>query len=513
MKEPVASPVASCPECGQLRATLDVALGQLDEARKQIADLQAEIHELRSQLNRNSSNSSSPPSVDPPGAPKPVIKAPTGRKPGGQPGHPGHHRHRLPPERVTKIVPYVPAICTHCQTPLPSEAAPGDPEPTWHQVAELPELAADVTEHQGHARTCTCCGHLNRGEIPPEIRAHVIGPRLAAVMSYLSGRHHIGRRGVEEIVETVFEVPTSLGSVSALEAETTAALASPYQEAQAAVREAPVKNTDETSWKEKGEKRWLWSAATATAALFVIHLRRNFAGLQALLGKAITGIVCSDRWSVYNKLPLNLRQICWAHLKRDFQKLVDRGGPAEAIGRVGLDVVECLFADWWAFRHGELDRPGLQARLDSIARELQGILEQGCSCADSKAATFCANLLALYPALWLFAAIEGVEPTNNHVERILRLGVLWRKNAFGCHSAAGCRFVERMLTVVQTLRLQNRPVLDYGMVQNRPFSGNTRGLSADPDRPRVGAGLRKSLVAVPRLQFCENRVYPRSSSQ
>ena len=276
-------------------------------------------------------------------------------------------------------MPYVPVICTHCQAPLPSEAAPGDPEPTWHQVAELPELAANITEYQGHARTCPCCGHLNRSEIPPEIRAHVIGPRLAAVMSYLSGRHHIGRRSVEEIVGTVFEVPTSLGSVSALEGETSAALASPYQEAQAAVREAPVKNTDETSWKEKGDKRWLWSTATATVAFFVIHLRRNFAGLQALLGETITGIVCSDRWSVYNKLPLNLRQICWAHLKRDFQKLVDRGGPAEAIGRVGLDVVECLFADWWAFRRGELDRPGLQARLEPIARELQGVLEQGCS--------------------------------------------------------------------------------------------------------------------------------------
>ena len=123
-------------------------------------------------------------------------------------------------------------------------------------------------------------------------------------MSYLSGRHHIGRRSVEEVVETVFEVPTALGSVSALEAETTAALAGPYQEVQEAVREAPVKNTDETSWKEKGEKRWLWAAATATAAFFVIHLRRNFAGLQALLGETITGIICSDRWSVYNKLPL-----------------------------------------------------------------------------------------------------------------------------------------------------------------------------------------------------------------
>ena len=276
-------------------------------------------------------------------------------------------------------MPYVPTICAHCQAPLPAEPGPGDPEPTWHQVAELPELAAVITEHQGHARTCPCCGHLNRGEIPPEIRAHVIGPRLAAVMSYFSGRHHIGRRGVEEVVETVFEVPTSLGSVSALEAETSAALAGPYQEAQAAVRDAPVKNTDETGWSEKGQKRWLWAAATATVAFFVIHLRRNFEGLQALLGETINGIVCSDRWAVYSKLPLELRQICWAHLKRDFQKLIDRGGPAEAIGRVGLEVVECLFADWWAFRRGELDRPGLQARLDPIARELQGVLEQGCS--------------------------------------------------------------------------------------------------------------------------------------
>jgi transposase len=448
------APGTECPECARLRRELDAALAR-------IVVLEAQAQELLTQLRRNSSNSSTPPSANPPGAPKPVVKTPTGRKPGGQPGHPGHHHRRLPPERVNTIVPYVPTICAHCQAPLPAAPGPGDPEPTWHQVAELPELAALVTEHQGHARTCPGCGCLNRGAIPPEIRAHVIGPRLAAVMSYFSSRHHIGRRGVEEVVETVFEVPTSLGSITALEAEASAALASPYQEAQVAVREAPVKNTDETGWSEKGQKRWLWGAATATVAFFVIHLRRNFEGLQALLGETINGIVCSDRWAVYSKLPLELRQICWAHLKRDFQKLIDRGGPAEAIGRMGLEVVECLFADWWAFRHGELDRPGLQARLGPMARELQDVLEQGCSCADSKAATFCANVLAVYPALWLFAALAGVEPTNNHAERILRLGVLWRKNAFGCHSAAGCRFVERMLTVVQTLRLQKRPVLDY----------------------------------------------------
>ena len=454
MSDLLSLPPAPCPECGILRAALE-------QARQQIAQLQAEIRELRSQLQRNSSNSSSPPSLDPPGAPKPVVKAPTGRKPGGQPGHPGHHRHRLPPARVTDVVPFVPTVCAHCQAALPHHPAPGDPEPTWHQVAEVPVLAAVITEYQGHARTCPCCGHTTRAEIPPEIRAHVVGPNLAAILSYFSGRHHLGKRGIEELVETVFEVPISLGMVTTLESEMSAALAPAHDEAKDEVRAAAVKNADETGWKQAGRRCWLWMAATATVAYFVIHARRNVAGLQALLGEAIQGIVGSDRWGAYNKLPLHQRQICWAHLKRDFQKLIDRGGPAEAIGRVGMDVVECLFADWWAFRRGDLDRAGLQARLDPMARELQEALEQGCGCADPKAVAFCENVLVLYPALWLFAAVEGVEPTNNHAERLLRLGVLWRKNAFGSHSEAGCQFAARMLTVVQTLRLQKRPVLDY----------------------------------------------------
>jgi transposase len=454
MNDGLAAPTPDCPQCAQLRK-------RVDELEAYVTELRALVRDLQQQVNRNSSNSSIPPSANPLNAPKPPPKPPSGRKPGGQIGHKGHHRQRLPPERVHEIVQYVPTVCTQCQAALPAAPQPGDPEPTWHQVAELPPLVAEITEHQGRARTCLECGCLNRAEIPLEVRAHVIGPRLAAVMSYFSGRLHLGRRLVEEVVETVFVVPTSLGSIITLEAETSTALASPYEEAGAAVRSAPVKNADETGWKEKGRKRWLWTAATATVAFFVIHLRRNFEGLQALLGDAISGVVCSDRWSVYSKLPLELRQVCWAHLKRDFQKLIDRGGPAEATGRAGLEVVECLFTDWWEFRNGGLGRAGLQARVAPIARELQEVLERGRGCADAKAATFCANLLELYPALWLFTVLDGVEPTNNHAERVLRTGVLWRKNAFGCHSAEGCRFVERMLTVVQTLRLQNRPVLEY----------------------------------------------------
>lgn len=261
MNDPLPAPTSNCPDCAKLLI--------------RIADLEAIVFELRQRLNQNSSNSSIPPSANPLNAPKRPAKPRGVRKQGGQPGHPGHHRRPLPIERIDHVVPYIPENCSHCQAKLPVEPSSSDPEPTHHQVAELPPLVAVVTEYQGHARTCRCCGQLNRAEIPPEIRAHCIGPRLAAVMSYFSGVHHISRRGVEEIVETVFEVPTSLGTIVALEAGTTAALDSAYQEVQSTVRNAPVKNTDETGCKQQGKKRWLWMSATATAALFKIHLKRS----------------------------------------------------------------------------------------------------------------------------------------------------------------------------------------------------------------------------------------------
>ena len=206
-----------------------------------ITVLEAQVKELLVQLQRNPSNSSTPPSANPLGAPKPTGKPPTGRKPGGQAGHRGHHRARLPADRVDAIVIYVPSACTACRTPLPVDPGPDDPGPSWHQVAELPRLAAVVTEHQAHARTCPGCGLLNQAAIPAEVRAHVIGPRLAAMMSYLSGRFHLSKRSVRELVEAAFEVPVSLGTVAALEQQTSAALTEAHDQARDAVRDAPVK--------------------------------------------------------------------------------------------------------------------------------------------------------------------------------------------------------------------------------------------------------------------------------
>jgi transposase len=325
----------------------------------------------------------------------------------------------------------------------------------------LPKALAAITEYQAHGRTCRGCGHVTWEKIPDEIRAHVIGPRLTAVMAYLSGRPHVSKRGIEEIVETVFDVPIALGTVANLEQEVSAALASAHEEARQAVQNAPVKNVDETGWKQAGKPCWLWAAATTMVACFVIHPTRSAAGLAALLGQKIKGIVGSDRWSVYGQLRLGSRQLCWAHLKRDFQKLVDRGGAAQTVGEMGLGAVEVLFEVWHRFRGGGISRRQMQYEIAGIRRTLREWLERGCASADSPAAHFCANVLAVEPALWTFVYKEGVEPTNNHIERLLRSGVLWRKNAFGCHSAGGCRFVERILTVVQTLRLQKRPVVEF----------------------------------------------------
>jgi transposase len=284
---------------------------------------------------------------------------------------------------------------------------------------------------------------------------------LAATLAYLAGCHHVGKRGLEEIAWAVFEVPLALGTVSHLEGQMSAALAVPHAEALAAVRAAPVKHVDETGWKQAGQRRWLWLAATSTVAAFLICTGRGFAALKALLGTGVIGLLTSDRWAVYDQWPLWRRQVCWAHLKRDFQKLVDRGGAAAPLGAALLRIERRVFEEWHLFRGGTFGRRALQNHLDAEAREFERLLEAGRGCADTKAAAFCENLLALLPAVWRFVVTEGIEPTNNHAERLLRRGVLWRKNAFGCHSAGGCRFVERILTAVQTLRLQGRPVLPY----------------------------------------------------
>ncbi|MSR48759.1 MAG: IS66 family transposase [Gemmataceae bacterium] len=428
---------------------------------KVVAALEKRVQDLEDRLGRNARNSSLPPSANPPGAPKPVVKKPTGRKPGGQPGHPFHSQYRFPPEQVKTTIQHIPDCCEKCACVFSKSHEGKDLEPRCHQMVELPPIVVEVTEYQAHGRRCPDCQHLTWGTIPSEVRRHRIGSRLGAVVSYLSEVPHVSKRGIEELLEGVFGVPISLGAVSKLEKEMSEALNTPHAEVLEAVRQAKSKNVDETGWKIHKAKAWMWSMASNTHAAFTIHFKRDQKALKSLIGDRIEGVYGSDRWWAYTILPVSQRQLCWAHLKRDFQKIVDRAGDGAWVGWKGLRYVALIFEWWHYYKAGKCSRKKLKTGVYSIQRRMRRLLEAGIECGEQKTARFCTNVLKFEAALWTFLDKKAVEPTNNHIERIIRSAVLWRKIGFGCHSLNGCRFVERILTVIKTLRLQSRNVLDY----------------------------------------------------
>jgi transposase len=271
----------------------------------------------------------------------------------------------------------------------------------------------------------------------------------------------VSQREAQEILGTVGHLAVGLGSIAALEAQVSAALAAPMAEAQTAVREQPVANVDETSWREQTQRCWLWVAVTALVTVFLVRPSRGSKSAKDLLGAAYAGIVGSDRWSGYTWLATAQRQVCWAHLVRDFTALVERGGGSKALGTTCLDVADRLFVLWYRVRDGTLDRATFILLVTPLQAELHALLTTGLTIPQAKTRHLCQNLLKVEAALWTFVTVSGVEPTNNAAERALRRAVLWRRRSFGTQSAAGSRFVARVLTAVATLRQQDRDVLDY----------------------------------------------------
>jgi len=430
---------------------------QVASLQQQVSTLQAEVEKLRERVNKNSQNSSKPPSSDPPQKrtyPKPEA---SGRKKGAQPGHFGKGRKLKPAEQVSRVVISKPVACATCGALLMGE----DPYPVRHQVSELPRVKPEVIEYQLHTLTCCACGAQNSAEWPADMPKGSFGERLQATVAYLGGRFGISHRDIQEALETIFHVEIGLGSIPAQEQVVSQAVEQPVEEAQQYVQTQSVVNLDETGWQQWTQSFWLWVCTTPAVTVFRLFQTRGAVGAEGLLGEDYDGIVGSDRYSAYNWLDPVKRQVCWAHLKRDFQALVERGGESKTIGRLLLAQVKQMFAWWHRVRDGTLARADFQAAMQPIRKEVRALLHIGTFVKHVITRRTCQNILKVEQALWTFVDHVGVEPTNNAAERALRRGVIWRRRSFGTQSENGSRFVERILTVVMTLRQQKRDVLDY----------------------------------------------------
>jgi len=415
------------------------------------------IAALEARINQNSSNSSRPPSTEPLHVKRQPPRPTSAKRRGGQPGHERHTRELVPPEQLTSSLDLKPHCCTGCGHSLDGH----DPEPLRHQVAELPEIRPEVIEYRLHRLTCPCCGTATRARLPADAPRGAFGPRLQAWAGLLSGAYRLSKRQVQRLFADLLGLSISTGMVAKLQRQAGEVLAGPMAEITEAVRKADAVHVDETGWREAGKKAWLWVAVAADATAFSIHRSRGHDGLEALLGEdpGRDQVIISDRFPTYTRAPN--RQLCWAHLRRDFQAMIDRGSGGESVGRKLLEQSRWVFTWWCRLGQGSIARTTLGSYVAGLRGVVRHLLGEGAACACAATAKVCRKVLEAEEHLWTFAGVEGVAPDNNAAERALRHGVIWRKLSLGTASEAGSRFVERLLSVVETCRRRGESVASY----------------------------------------------------
>lgn len=423
---------------------------------KRIESLEAEVDELKQRLGKSPRNSSLPPSSEHPHAKPASEPKPSGRKRGGQPGHEKAERALVPEERVDEFVVLKPDQCRRCGAALSGR----DPEPWRHQVWELPEIQPIITEYQRHRLECPCCGTTTCAQLPDGVPAGQSGPRLVAFVALLMAHFRQSKRRVSLFCETVLHAPMSPGLVIKLQKQATCALRPAYEELVGALPNQHHLHIDESPTKEANRNAWLWTFVATSFTVFVHRLSRAGDVLDDVLTENFAGIVTCDRARMYWRLPT--LQWCWAHLKRDFQALADSPARvAKDLGRKLLNETKTVFRQWSRCRDGTISRTGLKSSLGTTRRAIEALLERGYACRHARTAEICRELCWHRQRLWTFLDHAGVEPTNNAAERSLRHAVIWRKLSFGTQSAAGSRFVDTLLTVIETCRQQDRDVLAF----------------------------------------------------
>jgi transposase len=433
------------------------------------------LEALEEKLNKNSRNSSLPPSKDGFGAKsknkdkpkrKPLKMAKVRQKP---------ERKVYGKEDCQKLEVYEvkPSHCKNCSYDLVGE----DSQPYQHQIVDMPKIQPIVTEYRLHELECEHCGEKTRAALPEGVTAKSYGERLAAFVAFLSGESKQSHRQVSEFLKQVLGIDLSRGTINAMRAEISESIEAATAEAKEYVQRQPVLNCDETGFSQQNrdgqnpEKRkaWLWVVVAPLVIVFEMALSRGQEIAKKLIGEAFDGVVGSDRCGCYGWLENGVRQICWAHLLRDFQAMAERKGASQEIGESLLNKAYRIIHWWHRYKEGLMSREMLIQAVSLFRTRIKQELEEAAALDIgpreqtplSKTVRTCQNLLKVEDALWSFVYKEGIEPTNNVAERALRPAVIWRGLSFGSQSEAGSQFVARMLTVNSSLKAQGRSVLDF----------------------------------------------------
>ncbi len=433
---------------------------RIEQLESHVARQDERIAKLERRLNRSSKNSSQPPSADGPSAPPRRSKDSSDRPRGAQPGHEGKGRPLLPAWAVDEVIEHWPERCS-CGHAFAEDERVLVGEPVRCQVEELPVISVKVTEHRAQRVRCPGCGGAMRGELPPEVSRSAFGPRLQAAIATLSVRNRISRRDVVELSEQLFSSRISTGTVEAILTRTGEALAEPHADLLERLRSARALNMDETGWRTAGQRRALWGIFDNRHAYLHVAAGRHEDHAKMLLADT-EAIVTSDRWWAYSHLPLARRQLCWAHLKRDFAAHTEGLGAEKAFGEQGLELCDRAFWAWEVYEH-TADRRDLKLTIRRLQREYKPVIRGYATkrARNRHCRGMARNLLKAWPALWTFAKHPGVEPTNNHAERALRSAVIYRKLSLGSQSEAGELRTARLLSAHTTCRLRQRSLSVY----------------------------------------------------
>ena len=434
-------------QCYEVIDTLRALVSQMQQ---QLAEQQGQIAWLQERVKLDSRTSSKPPSSDGPGSGNRAQRRASGRKRGAQKGHPGSYRALLDEAQVDRIVDCAPPPVCDCGGAIRVD----DDAPVRHQVFDAPVVRAHVSEYRLHAGCCTACGRPQRARLPAGVPSGQIGPRALALVGVLGTRYHLTQMKIRDLLAQLLGVDFSVGAISQAHGKVAQALQEPLREVAAHVAQAPVRQIDETSYPREGAGNWAWGVVTPKVVSFSLLPSRARYAAVSLLGEQPGGKLVSDRYAVYDYVDVQQRQICWAHLLRDFARIGQRAGEAGRIGR-GLLGAGCVL-----FRWRNQDRT--PADFGPLQRRLRRLLEQGGAQTQClRTARTCANVLKLWPALWAFLDDPAVPPTNNDAERALRSIVLKRKISGPTRSRRGDDFIARAYSAVESCRRQGRDLWAY----------------------------------------------------